>query len=267
MLERFIEMQSVCSELLNEDSRGPEMLNRSKMDTLKQLISLLKPFEYVTREASAENYITISKIIPMVSCLIKQLQNLSVTDTMKEIKQSLQKELNKRFGLIEMNTHIAIATLLESRFKNIHFRDLYACGRAILKLKNIIKSDIATTSSESDEEQHVLYDFWQHHKELVHTTKKKKNNNENNELSMYLSGLVCNLKSNPLEEWEDMKYAFPSHCKHVHSFLVIVASSVPCERLFSKVGAIICKTRNRLSSKHLQKLIYLNGLPEEEYFG
>lgn len=68
MIDRFVEMQSVCSELLNLDSRGPEMLSRSELDTLKQLISLLKPFEYVTREASAENYITISKIIPMVSC-------------------------------------------------------------------------------------------------------------------------------------------------------------------------------------------------------
>jgi len=135
------------------------------------LISLSKPFEYVTREASAKNYITISKIIPMVSCLIKQLQNLSVTDTMKEVQQSLKKELNKRFGLIEMNTHIAIATLLDPRFKNIHFRDLHACGRAIQKLKDIVKSDIAATSSESDEEQSVLYDFWQHHKELVHTKK------------------------------------------------------------------------------------------------
>lgn len=170
----------------------------------------MKPFEYVTREASAKNYITISKIIPMVSCLIKQLQNLSVTDTMKEVQQSLKKELNKRFGLIEMNTHIAIATLFDPRFKNIHFRDLHACGRAIQKLKDIVKSDIAATSSESDEEQSVLYDFWQHHKELVHTKKKRKSNKESDELSLYLSGPVCNLKSNPLEEWEDMKYVFPS---------------------------------------------------------
>lgn len=39
MIDRFVEMQSVCSELLNVDSRGPEMLSRSEMDTLKQLIS------------------------------------------------------------------------------------------------------------------------------------------------------------------------------------------------------------------------------------
>lgn len=267
MIERFIEMQNVCSELLNENSRGPEMLCRSEMDTLKQLVSLLKPFEYVTREASAENYITISKIIPMVSCLIKQLHNLSTTDTMKEVQQNLQKELNRRFRLTEMNTHIAIATLLDPRFKNIHFRDPNACSRAIQKLKDIIKSDIPATSSESDEENSVLYDFWQHHKELVHTKKKKKCNQEGDELSLYLSGPVCNLKSNPLEEWEDMKYVFPLLYKQARLFLVVVASSVPCERLFSKAGAIICKTRNRLSSKHLEKLIFLNGLSEKDFFG
>jgi len=35
MIDRFVEMQSVCSELLNVDSRGLEMLSRSEMDTLK----------------------------------------------------------------------------------------------------------------------------------------------------------------------------------------------------------------------------------------
>lgn len=135
------------------------MPSRNEIDILRQLISLLKPFKYATCEASAENYITISKVIPMVSCLIKQLDNPSITSTMKEVQQNLQKELHKRFGLIEMNTHVAIATLLDPRLKNIHFRDPSACGRAIQKLKDLIKSDL-TTSSESEEEQPVMYDFW-----------------------------------------------------------------------------------------------------------
>ncbi|KOC70131.1 hypothetical protein WH47_08392, partial [Habropoda laboriosa] len=36
-------------------------------------------------------------------------------------------------------------------------------------------------------------------------------------------------------------------------FLVVVASSVPHERLFSKAGTTITQTRNRLIRKHLEK--------------
>ena len=64
-----------------------------------------------------------------------------------------------------------------------------------------------------------------------------------------------------------MKYVFPSLYKQAGVFLVMVASPVPCERLFSKAGTIICKAKIMLSSKHLEKLIYFNGLSKKEFFG
>ena len=42
--------------------------------------------------------------------------------------------------------------------------------------------------------------------------------------------------------------------------LSVVATSVPSERLFSKAGNICVHDRNRLSSKHLQQLLFLNSL-------
>jgi len=77
------------------------------------------------------------------------------------------------------------------------------------KIKKFEGSTDLTTSSESEEEPPVMYDFWQHHKEFAFTQKKKKSYGKGDETSLYLSNPVCNLKSNPLEEWEDMKYIFP----------------------------------------------------------
>lgn len=69
MLERFLELSKVCSEILLDDYASPGMPSGSEIEIIKQLISLLKPFEFVTKESLDELYITLSKIIPMVNCL------------------------------------------------------------------------------------------------------------------------------------------------------------------------------------------------------
>lgn len=41
-------------------------------------VNILSPFEEITKEISGEQYITISKIIPMINCLIQCLGEISV---------------------------------------------------------------------------------------------------------------------------------------------------------------------------------------------
>jgi len=40
--------------------------------------------------------------------------------------------------------------------------------------------------------------------------------------------------------------------------LCVLATSVPCERIFSKAGQTISEKRSRLSSKNFEKMIFLN---------
>lgn len=81
-----------------------------EIEILNQLTELLKPFEYVTREASGQKYVTISKIIPMLICLNTQLRSMTPNSTaVKECKEVLQREVNKRYGLIEYNASPSLA--------------------------------------------------------------------------------------------------------------------------------------------------------------
>lgn len=73
-----------------------------------------------------------------------------------------------------------------------------------------------------------------------------------NYLYIYISNPVSLLKSDPLELWEDMKSVFPMLYKQGRIHFTVVATSVPCERLFSKAGATITKSRNRLTDSRLQ---------------
>ncbi|CAH0716848.1 unnamed protein product, partial [Brenthis ino] len=129
-------------------------------------------------------------------------------------------------------------------------RDAFA---RISSQKEPTTASTGKSSGESENEtSEKKYDFWQTHKQLVMGQKKKKKNKDGDEISLYLSSPVLSLKSNPLEEWEEIKTVFPLLYKPARIFLVVVATSVPCERLFSKAGSIMTKNLNRLSTLESQ---------------
>lgn len=64
-----------CSEKLSAN-HGHTFLSANEWSSLRELCLVLKPFEEVTIELSAENYVTLSKLIPMVSILQNQLASV-----------------------------------------------------------------------------------------------------------------------------------------------------------------------------------------------
>nr|CAI5869257.1 unnamed protein product [Callosobruchus analis] len=63
--------------------------------------------------------------------------------------------------------------------------------------------------------------------------------------------------SDPLVWWEENKELFPNVFQIMKRRLGIPATSVPCERVFSKKGQIITDRRSRLSAEKRSKLIFL----------
>lgn len=170
-----------------------------------------------------------------------------------------------------------MATLLDPRFKNLNFLNPAACGTAISKLKRLVEKEANSSggSDESDQEPPETPDyssqFWSHHIDVAHGKRKRRKdarlpNVPDHELMLYLKNPVTPLKTNPLESWDDMKAVFPVLQKIALEYLSIVATSVPSERLFSKAGATICRDRNRLLSKRLNKVLFLGTLKEEDWW-
>lgn len=270
MLERYQEMSTIIAQILLTDTRSPDMPSAQDLGIINQIAKILKPFEYVTKDISGESYVTVSKIIPMVNCLHKKLESVNTENEITAtLKQSLLNSLKKRFGQSEFNSHIALGCLLDPRFKNLHFRDASACGRAIQKLRELVNAEThkSSGSSEEDVPMEETFDFWLPHKELAHGHgKRKKSQNHSDEVSLYLQNPVCPLNVNVMVQWEEMKTIFPLLYKQARCFLLVAGSSVPCERLFSKAGLTITQTRNRISSKHLEQLLFLGSLSKDEFF-
>jgi len=72
IVDLFIDMIKLISPSLLDNCSALPILNAIEIDILRQLLDLLKPLEFVTRESSGENYITISKVIPMISSKLPQ---------------------------------------------------------------------------------------------------------------------------------------------------------------------------------------------------
>lgn len=112
-------------------------------------------------------------------------------------------------------------------------------------------------------------DLWGPHDSLVVTQGADKDESGGMpvELRQYLNRPVCARSSDPLLEWETCKTLYPHVNEVAREYLGgILATSVPCERLFSKTGLIITRRRNRLTSEHLNQQLFLQNLSESDWF-
>jgi len=276
MVQRFLELSSLISDILLHRPSAPPMPSAINLQVLQAVLVVLRPFENVTLEMSSQRNVTISKVLPLVSCLNNSITSYTPdTELGSKLKDVTVAELNKRFGNIEKFYSFPIATLLDPRFKNLHFKDPVDCSKAISKLKNLVcQHNIISSSSEDDQPEAVQkkFDLWEHHKNLAHQKSKKKSSkstSKNQEsasdqmVMQYLGTPVINLSQDPIETWEEMKTVYPQLYSESQKMFCILATSVPSERLFSKAGATLSKERNRLLGKRLSKLLFLNSIDDK----
>lgn len=257
MLQRFVELSKIIADIMLTRPTGPEMVSAKQLQEIHDVIVVLRPLEMVTTEMSAENYVTISKVLPIVSCLTNGVNSQIAKSNLGEsFKDAILTQLNRRFGNIERFNLCPVATLLDPRFKNLHFKDPVACSNAIKHLKELVSNNRMTLSSSSSEEEANesanVFNLWEYHQGLAHKRTSSRASNSRNTsspsdqlINNYLSVPVTTLKLNPLATWEDMKSVYPLMYIEAQKVFCIVATSVPCERLFSKAGATLSKDRNR----------------------
>lgn len=140
------------------------------------------------------------------------------------------------------------------------------------KVKDLLKISIEheeTFESDSDhsEKQEDSFCLWDDHQKLVQKSWKTTQSDDaiSDELSIYLRTPVGRLNENPLEIWNDMKIQLPKLYKIAFKYLTMVGTSVPSERLFSKAAQIVNQQRNRLKGKRLNKLLFLQSLPNDHW--
>lgn len=93
---RFVELFKTISDIMLTRPDGPEMITVGRLQEVNDIIVVLSPLEI---EMSAENFVTISKVLPIVSCLTNGVSSqLPKTELRESFKVSVIGQLQKRFG-------------------------------------------------------------------------------------------------------------------------------------------------------------------------
>lgn len=120
MLVRFIDLIDYINSILLDNVSAPENLNAIEKQTAIEFIKILKPFESATKILSGEKYVSISKVIPVVSSIRHELEHVKPETLIgQDLKSQTVSSFESRFGNILQNTRFVIATLLDPRFKKL----------------------------------------------------------------------------------------------------------------------------------------------------
>ncbi|XP_028045636.1 zinc finger BED domain-containing protein 1-like [Monomorium pharaonis] len=124
MLQRFTSLSKEIGSILLSFPDSYEMLTATELQLANEVIEVLQPLEQLTREICGEQLVTASKIIPLINCLKNKNEKLREslkTPTALSLVDCLQNSISVRFGYIEENSIMATLTILNPRFKKLHF--------------------------------------------------------------------------------------------------------------------------------------------------
>lgn len=275
MLQRFILIsREVVSVLLHMPDSPTKMLFAIELQLASEIIDVLSPLEKVAKELSGERYVMTSKIIPLINCLKNKMQSIREklkSPVTRSLIDRLQQSISSRFGQIESNSIMAVSTILDPRFKKLHFNQNLACSSAINRIAKWMKqidenNDVVTetnfrihTEPDDDDDD----DLWSFHDNLKLKTVNAEESHEDvmpTDLKHYLAQPLVDRKKNPMNYWlKQCESIYPTLSIIAKKYLPIVATSVPFERLFSKAGNILTDSRSKLSPIHMQHLLFLNS--------
>lgn len=77
MLQHFIELDNSIRGTLGLLDKAPQSLNFDEWTLLKEMCTVLRPFEEATKAVSGESYITASIVIVLAQGLLNACQKLS----------------------------------------------------------------------------------------------------------------------------------------------------------------------------------------------
>ena len=273
MLQRYLEQQEAVRTTLCMLEKASLVLPTEQNSTIEEVLKILQPFEIVTTELSAEKYVSASKVIPLACGLQKLVlsHQSSTTDNISGLlAEKLTTQMASMFGGMEEKPILAVATLLDPRFKKIPF----SRNSTIEKMKRLMVDDAASLSTGSiaraddqpanttPQQSHSttsnpVWDIFD--EEAVNSTSMRTLGiSAITEIDQYFKQPVISRQSDPLEWWHNNTHVYPALHKVAKVYLCTVATSVPSERLFSKAGELISAKRNRLKLENVNTFLFLN---------
>ena len=177
------------------------------------------------------------------------------------------KGLSERFGIISQNELVTESTLLDPRFKKQGFADdtkFRECYNNVVSKIKALGVQLQTSQTQAQQAGPTTSSgsssIWEEFDETINKLQGAYDPGSAAivELDKYLAEEYLPRNNDPLLWWESRKLIYPTLYQLILKRLCVPATSVPCERIFSKAGQVCSEKRNRLSSEKLTKILFIN---------
>ena len=277
MLERFNTLSAIVAKILATRRNTPDMITL-ELSVIRDLIVLLTPFKEATEEISGDRYVTASLAIPIANLLQKGLEEAKpFTELGAAVQKSLLNLVNAKLEPLEKNLHLAKATILDPRFKRIHFRSPLAVSTAITELSKEIRSEHRRRGQLSPEprpttttlnSENSSLSLWSGHEKITAALASSNSTTSGmpSELKQYLDQPIIPRKENPEKFWFDCRHFTPVLSEIALKYLIASASSVSSERVASAVNLTVPNNRSRLTAEHINQRVFLLSVSDKYWF-
>ncbi|KAK7910500.1 hypothetical protein WMY93_015184 [Mugilogobius chulae] len=137
MLQRLVELREPVGAALAGLQHDVSMLTSDEFSIVGGCLSLLSPFFEATVELSAEENVSVSKVVPLMKMLEQNLQEEMVrpaSPVALEVGDQLIRQLREKLHTLQSMSIVSLATLLDPRFKVLGFFSQTKATEAIKRL-------------------------------------------------------------------------------------------------------------------------------------
>ncbi|KAF9413705.1 hypothetical protein HW555_008151 [Spodoptera exigua] len=237
MVKRFVELEQYLRATMAILKKDLPIISNEEWLLLYEISKNLQPFDQATETINGEKYMTGSLVIVMTRCLLT----------------ACEKFIGEPFYENEArNTNIYVQEMLVAMIAEESSQE------------SSLPSASAGSSNTLDGFRAILNEIVGQKQHPIGTPLSKaiKEIDTDDPLLIFHGAKW----SCPLKWWRVHKFNYPHLAKLVQKYRNIMASSVPCERIFSKTGLIISDRRTRLTSQKVKQLTFLNVNLDEKRF-
>ncbi|XP_052450964.1 zinc finger BED domain-containing protein 6-like [Carassius gibelio] len=229
MLQRLYEQREPVGAALSNLNSDTAPLTSFEYNIIQESLSLLQPFKLATTELSEEQRVSASKLIPLYRMLqhkLSQKKGQSAQESTAQLGTHLQEGLHSRCGGYESFRALALATLLDPRFKNVGFGNPAKAQEAekqiTLECASLMRSNTATpepqstsgpssssstttSTTETHDSLWELFDNRIHETQAIHSATA----DATVEVKKYLKDAFLPRTHDPLSYWKERAVIFP----------------------------------------------------------
>ncbi|XP_045477878.1 E3 SUMO-protein ligase ZBED1-like [Harmonia axyridis] len=238
MPDRLLKIKDAVVSALAIEKPRLNNLTLYEWTLLEKCVEILKIFYEVTVDMSTEKSVSISKVMVLVKIMKTQVE--------RAISQS-----------IENNTLATEAALLDPTHFYIRRNIISGLNSIKKKLRSLFVDEepppIPQTSS-----QLTNVNVWaEFEKEIEKEMVRNPTAASIIEIDKYLNEPLIKRTDDPLQWWNESRLLYPNLYILMKRRLCVPATSVPCERVFSKAGQVINTKRSSLKPEKASQVLFL----------